>query len=498
MKPFTQLFSFFILLLFSSSAFAEFIEEPLIIKEQYPSKDAVELTADDVARFAVLRSLNIQVAQTDFSIKTQDITESLARYDTNLTANAFYEWEEEEQPTVILGNRSITGHLDASLKKKTPFGLEVELFHETQRNSTNSAFSAINPVYESHAGLEIRQALLQNFFGIVDRSEVNLVKLDVSQFREEVLDQIETIVFDSRTAFWSYVETIRFLETQQKGYEFSKDFYEIVKKQLDTGLSELPDFYAAEANLREKIQNILDAQLQVKIAMNELKLQLSYYDELAPKQELTFTDVKVSFDEVMDTAMKYRRDYKQKLIDIESSGIQIKVDRMKKLPQLDGVAIYGSNALDEDLVPEQGEVFGFNHARYYVGFELSYPLENRQAKADEQRSQLELKKAKLELEQLTQQIQVDVENVYKEITISNEKVRQAIKIAELQKKKLEEELKQYRVGRSSSKIIIDYQNDALDAETGKIEAFVEYEIAKDLLLFTQNRLLEALDLTVKL
>ncbi len=494
-------FTIFLLVLFASQTcflFAEGIEKPAMLNEQFPPLEADKVTANDVARMALLKSLDIQVTKLDYSARKTDIMKEKARYDTQLTAEATYDWEKEQQPTIILGEKTITSRVSARLSKKTAVGLEVDVFHESQRNSTDSAFAALNPNYEAHAGVEVRQPLLRNAFGIIDRSEIQQVRLDVRGFKEEVIDNIEQIVFETREAYWTYVKELRLLAARKEAYTIAEKFYDIVKKQLDTGLSELPDFYASEANLRDRIQNILDAQLASQVSMNDLKLLLSYEEDVIPSEDLKFREVNVSLAEVMKNIIESRRDYKQKLIEIESKGLNVKVNKMRKLPQLDVFATVQTNAFDENLKPTEGEIFGFNHPRYFIGFDLDYPLENREARAGTEKAKFELKQAKLELERLIQEIILEIENVYKELQVSQQKFKQAIKIEELQREKLKEESKQFKVGRSSSKVMIDYQDDLLDAKTDKIEAFIEYEKAKDKVLRTQNKLLEQLDLVVEI
>ena len=472
-------------------------EKPAILNQDIPGLQGRALTADEVARLAMLKSLDIKIAKLGYEAKETDILDVKSQFDINLEANASYEQVREEQPSIVIGDRSITGRADVKITKKTALGLETEIFYQNQRNSTNSSFASLNPNYESHAGITLRQPLLKNAFGVIDRSQVKIVKLDVSQFREETLDLIAQSIFDAREAYWNYLEEAALFEVREKGYQIAKDFLEVTHNQLQTGASEKQDFYAAEANLRRRLQELLRAHLEAKIAMNRLKLLLSDLSDVLPSEELKLSVINASLEDVVTEAMTRRRDYKRKKMNLESKGVELRMNRMKRWPDLDAIGTYGNNSLDRDHKNTQGELFGFNHPTYFLGFELKFPLQNRSARAAARRSNAEKQKAIFELEKLEQQILLEAEDVFKELLITQEIALQARDIEALESQKLEEEMKLFKVGRSSSKTVIDFQDDLLAAQTSKTEAFVAYEKVKDKLLLTQNKLLDSLGLVAK-
>ena len=67
---------------------------------------------------------------------------------------------------------------------------------------------------------------------------------------------------------------------------------------------------------------------------------------------------------------------------------------------------------------------------------------------------------------------------------------QTAAVESLQKQKLEEEEKQFKRGRSTSKTIIDYQEDVIEAENSRIVAALDYHKAIERFYRVQNKLLE--------
>jgi len=470
-------------------------ERPAALAADAAPLKGSSVNAHDVARLALLEGLNIKISDLDLSAKEMEETATKTRYDTTFAAEGAYTWEEEQQPSIVLGERNIVGLGKAGLSKQFPLGLEAELYYEAKRNSSTSSFSSFNPNYESHSGLRVRQPLAKNFLGLIDRSEVERVRLDISRFQEETLARVEQFVFEARQAYWDYLRDVKLFRLVDENLSLSQQFFDVTRNNLETGLAEEQDLYAVEANVRNRINDLLTAQLNAQLSMNKLKLSLYHQQDLIPVKGEALPDDPVTLEGLMLDALETRRDYRAKLLTLESQGIAVKVQKMNRLPDFDLIAEVGSNALDRDHKNAQGEIFGFNHNRYFLGFELSIPLENRTARADYKIARIDEERITLELEHLAYRIQLEIEDAYRELLTHREQVEQARAVEALQRKKLQAEEKQFRVGRSSSKTMIDYQEDSLLAQITALRSQIAYEKAKDNLLFAQHQLLQKLGLT---
>lgn len=472
-------------------------ERPFLLEEPIADRNGWPLSADSAARYALLKSLQIRIAQTELAARQMDLVAEKAKYDTTVELSATYEHEREEQPSRVFGDRTLTGRLEGDVAKKLPLGTTIETFYQNQRNSSNSAFATLSRNYESHAGITLRQSLLENAFGRIDRAQVNLVRLDISQFEEKTLEKIEKAVFEARQAYWDYARDVASLEAEKQAYELAREFYEITRDQLETGQAEEADYYAALANVARRTKDVLTAHLNAKMAMNRLKLILAYPGDILPTQMPQRRPLKVTLDDLLHQAMAHRRDYHAKVLELEAKGMEVRVAKNRLLPALTATATAASNALDRDMWNTQGEIWGMNHPTYFLGFELSFPWENRSARAARTKAELEEERARLELRDLQHQIYTEVSDAYQGLLTAHAIAVQAEKMEELEREKLAAEMRLFRVGQSMSKTIIDYQQDLVEAQKAKIAALADYEKARDKIFFVQHRLLEALGLTVE-
>lgn len=463
-------------------------------ENNFAALTGLPVTIEKISEIAFERSLQAEILRASLRIKETELQEALGRYDLHLKNQTSYDWSEEQQPITVMGEKTITGLWNFSAAKKTSVGLEAELYHENQRNSTSSSFSALQPNYESHMGLRLRQPILNNGFGYGDRGEIRLIQMSIERMGLKTADRIENLVAEARELYWNLLKASLFFQADAEGRAIARKFLAITQDHMDTGIAEDGDLYAAEANFKTKSQDALRTRLQFLLLNNELKLLLSQQTDFMPRDEAALHTESHDVNALKTEAKSLRRDLKQKQNELEAAETAFKAARVNLLPHLDLFGTLGSNALDRNQENPQGELFGFNHMTYFGGVEFSLPVENRKARALLKRARESREKIRLEIRHLEALIDLQIESVYAELETLAQIAAESAAIEELQKKKLVFEQEQFKNGRSSSKTVIDYQNDFILARKRRGNAFIEYLKAKDRLKRAQNSLLLSLGL----
>ena len=115
---------------------------------------------------------------------------------------------------------------------------------------------------------------------------------------------------------------------------------------------------------------------------------------------------------------------------------------------------------------------------YFVGLNLSIPIRNRVAKADQYRSELEYRQAELRLEQLKKQIRIEVRNAQYALEQSRARVEAARKARDLAQRTFEITQKEQTLGAGSNYQTMTAQHDLALAELDLVTAMTTYEKAK--------------------
>jgi len=462
-----------------------------------PFQGSEFLTLDDVTRLALARNLDMTIARLENAAERYETGIAQSVYDTRFEMRGDYVHNRQQRASVVLGDRELEGEIGVALTKKLPIGTAVTLEGATQRISTNSAFTSQPRYYESYGEVAVTHPFLKNSFGYLDRKRIKQIKLDVTKFDYATADRIEGSLSEVRRHYWDLKFTYENLISRRKALRKAQDFLKITRDKLEIGLTEKPDVYAAEANVRKRVLEVLEARNGFLSSSFGLKvlLNLPEIERIVPVQEPKFAVWHMDFERELAVSYEKRRDLKQMQLSLETQEIERKIRKNELLPQLDFEGRYTSFGLDRELASSEGEVFGFHHLQYFGGLTLTMPLELRAERGRYQQAKLGLQIFQKQIDRLKLRVAHETDDSIRQLQLAIESVRQTREIEQLQRKKLDEEEKNFNRGRSDSKTIIDFQEDVIRAETDAIRALVDYEKAVENYLRTTNQLLDRIAAT---
>lgn len=455
------------------------------------------LSIDEATRLAVADNLDIQMVRLEREGTQKDTQIADGVYDTQMELAGTYSQDKAERASLVSGSRELEGIVQVGFQKKIPLGTDVGVSVGTIRRSSSSSFTTLDRNYSSFMEVSVTQPLLRNFFGYIDRKQIEQVKINVKKFDYETLDRIESSVIGIRNQYWDLVFAYEDLKAKLDALGKAQDFFRITKEKLDIGTAEEPDVYAAEANVRNRVVQALEAETQLNTHSYSLKVLLGgiQVDLILPSDRPEFKVIEVQYEAALSEAMEQRRDLKQMELSIEDQVIERKIKWNERLPELEFAGTWASTSLDREMASSQGEVFSGNHPQYFGGVTMTSNLELRAERGSYSQAEYELARLRRELEKLKLVIGQELDKSYRTLKLAEERVRQTREIENLQRKKLTEEEKDFNVGRSDSKTIIDFQDDVIKAETEAILALVDYVKAVDGFYRSKHTLLEWVGVT---
>jgi outer membrane protein TolC len=192
-------------------------------------------------------------------------------------------------------------------------------------------------------------------------------------------------------------------------------------------------------------------------------------------------------------AQQNRPELAESDIDLVNRQISRRAARNALLPSLSLVGFYGGSGLAGPLNPlcpdctssvpvDFSGAFrnAFNNSSpdYYIGMNLSIPIRNRVAKADQYRSELEYRQAELRSEQLKKQVRIEVRNAQYALAQTGARVEAARKARDLAQRTFEITKKEQELGSGSSYQTLSAQRDLALAELDLVGAMTTYQKAK--------------------
>jgi outer membrane protein TolC len=451
----------------------------------------IGLSIEDVNRLAIDQNLDIKLAKIDAEYAKENIKSAKSVFDILLEAGSSYTDDELASTSAYLGDKSLEAEYNFGISKKLPTGTTIEADLVHSRDYSDSEMVTVNPAHESSLQLTLRQPVGKNFFGLEDRGKVKIATLNYEQINLESLDRIETALANCQMAYWNLVYTYKAMELNNDMLNRAQHLYEIYQDRFDRGIAEEPDLYASEANVGISKITCEVAENRILNASNLLKVYLNVdtQESLKPIDALEAPYADADYIEHLKDAIAKRRDYRAALKNVEAQNVNLVIKKNNLWPEIDLVATYERNGIDREGKKSLENVADEDNSKYYLGVDVSMPLENRSARAQKKQAELLKKKALINLKKLELEIASELDERVRQVNLDAERIRKWEKIVKLQSQKLDSEEEMVKYGRSSSDILVRYQNDLLDAQMSLVGAYLDYRLSRIKLELAKNSIL---------
>jgi outer membrane protein len=226
-------------------------------------------------------------------------------------------------------------------------GTQFQLTFDNTRASTNLGFDLFNPYDQSSLTLQITQPLLNGFGKLPNERYIleakNTVKVGESQLSEQVMTTLTQVAND----YWELVFARENVKVEQVAVAADQQLYENNKKQLQIGTMAPLDVITAQSQLATDQQALVQAQttqlldettLLTAITKDALAADLKGIEIVPTTPIFTPTEQNISLDDAVHEAWQKRPELQQAELNLKNAGIEIKATKNALLPQ---VNLYG-------------------------------------------------------------------------------------------------------------------------------------------------------------
>ncbi len=436
------------------------------------------ISLPEVLRLALRNNFDIRLARTDQEINSYFLEKARAAYDTLLTGGFDYTHDNFRQSSDYLGSQNKTADYGVKLTKTIPWGTELSLEFANRYQSTDSTFATLNPSTDSSLKVALRQPLLKNFGGKLTRGKIDLTRINVDNLNLAAWQRMELSLAEAARTYWDLVEIQAEVLLEEKMEERARYLFELSQRQLKMGMLEKVDLVAAEANLKIRESELIFDREELITISRRLKYLI---DDRSPELilpadilALPSNPVFAQFPESMTLALQNRWDYLRALQELQADDINLNLKENSRWPEVDLIASFARNGLSDKWSAAARDIFEEDNPQYYAGIQFSYSLEDRLAGSEFRQAELEKARSIIVIKQIEREIYTRVDEQLRGARVSLELARRENYIQSLQQKKLTEEEKRFKYGRSNSKTVIDYQNDLLLSQLQANKALTVY------------------------
>lgn len=331
--------------------------------------------------------------------------------------------------------------------------------------SSSWDFSFSQPLLRG-AGIEVNTAALET-------ARIN-EKINILSLKSTISDTITSAI----TAYRSFVEAQKQLEINRQSLERAGELLEVNKALIAAGRMAPVEIVQTQADVANKefsltqAENALDAS---RLALVKV-LDIDKYTRIVPVERMETKVVRPDIARCQELALQHRRDYLQALLNMKISELDLVLAENDRLWDLSLDGGYGISSADYDRVR------GFyrpstnaNRSAWDLGLTLSIPLYGDLTREQAvPRAETNLEKAKIALEELKDNIEIEVLDAVRDVEMKLRQVELARLARELSEKKLDIEKEKLKAGRSTNFQLVSFQNDLILVQSGELNAIIAY------------------------
>ncbi len=435
--------------------------------------------------------------------------------DPTLTSNLEYEATTTPSTSAFTGStpvQSTNTTFNFGYTQGFLTGTQLGVTFNNMRGTNTNPFNTYSPLINTSFRATATQHLLQGFgWGINGRFIVqakNDRRITDSAFRQQLLytvNQVENI-------YWGLVSAYEDEQAKERALAQSTQLTSDNRRQLQIGTLAPLDVVNSDSAVATDKQalvasqsNLTYQQLIMKQAIaRELTDPVLMAAPVVPTDRVgldRLPEEDMTVDDLVQQAYANNPQIEQAVLSMKNNEITMKAEKNGLLPTVDAYAFYGASAVSGSQsqyldcaalgafggtgcsfpTVGYGTAVGnlFNNATpdKGVGVNITIPLRNRVAQADQARSQMEYRQAQMRLQQLYTQVRIQVINGQYALTNDRAQVGAAQAGRDYSAQSLEAEQKKFKLGASTSALVLQQQRNLATAENSLISATAAY--AKD-------------------
>ena len=404
-------------------------------------------------------------------------------------------------PSVTTG----TGAFSVSYVQAFSTGTSFTLQYGVQRQGSTQRHLLYDPAFTPGFTATISQQLANGFGFAVNRALIYVAQNEQKIERESFRQSVMAALVSAQNAYWDLVAAQGAVRSAEEAVAVAEQLERESRKQLEIGTMAQLDVVSAQSQVASSRRDLIVAQTNEQNAELTLKSMISRSlnepfasaaivtaDALPDPEETTIPPL----EEASALAMQNRPE-----ISIAEGNMKSQMDAMPfirnaLLPNINVFGLITTVGLYDVFGTSLSYAFHFRYPEVAFGMQISFPIRNRQAQADQVRSRLELKQAKDTLVRSKSSVEVDVQNAVIALKQSKAQVAAAHEALRLEQQKLEAEQIKLASGLSTSYNVILVQRDLFAAELADVQARNAFAKARVTLAQATGSVLESSHVTL--
>lgn len=433
-----------------------------------------ELTLEQCIARALARNFTLEIGRYAPEIAKDGIEIAKGGYQPQLSVTGAT--GESSSP----GSDSRSSNVRVGVTQELYTGTTLSASSRLDRSSSDPAFSSLNPAYDADLTLSARQSLLRGFGTEVNRASLNRARIGLDRANLDYKATALDVIQDTENAYYNLAFAREQLAVRNFSFALANRLYEEAKVRREVGVATDLDVLQAEVGVANARRNVILAEQSVKDRQDALLALIGQFQLDEALGSVRFAEVSEAtpvFASSYQLAKQNQPDYLSSQAAIEQLKLDLKIAKDDSKPDLTvgaALGLSGTNGSGKDAF---GDALDRQNHSWQVDFAFNYPWGQTSGKARYRQSLAGLSREQVRLKQIEQNIELQVRSAVRSVETNLESVKIATLAAKLSEQQYQLENAKFQAGQSTSRRVLEAQNDLETARVNELQAKVSLQNA---------------------
>jgi outer membrane protein TolC len=286
------------------------------------------------------------------------------------------------------------------------------------------------------------------------------------------------IVYSALAACWDYYGAKERFKIRQESVDIAQKLLQMNKERVRLGKMAKSELMEAEAGLAKRKSWASSAGQNLVSAMNTIKSFISVSDgdvevDLDLSDAVDGSEPEPNFDASMSNALELRPEYLSAKQKIQKEKLLISYAENQRWPQLDLSGSYGLNGLGGSAGDAWDDSIESDHPSWKIGLSLTIPLGGgTKSRSELTAAEYRKRQALLELKSIEVQVANIIDTAVRNVYATQEQMEHYRTAREIEERLLKIEVEKFRGGKSTSRYVLEKEDDLHYAKEAELESVV--------------------------
>lgn len=426
-----------------------------------------ELTLEQCIARALQKNFDLEISRFGPQIAADGIIVAQGGYEPQLSVTGAT--GENSSP----GTDSKSSNLRVGVTQRLYTGTTVSASSRLDRSSSDPAFSTFNPAYDADLTLSVRQSLLSGAGTAVNRANIERAEIGLQRAHLDYKSQVLNVIQDTENAYYNLAYAREQLVVRNFSLTLARKLFDEAQTRRDTGVATDLDVLQAEVGVANARRNVILAEQAVKDRQDALLALIGQFELEAALGTVRFSEVTEAtpvFASSYLMAKQNQPDFLSSQAAIEQLRLDLKLAKDAARPDLTVGAALGLSGTNGSGSDAFADTFDRQNHSWQVDFAFNYPWGQKSDKARERQSLAALSREQTRLRQTEQTIELQVRSAVRSVETNLESVMIAAQASALSQKQYELEKAKFDAGLSTSRRVLEAQDDLESARVSELQA----------------------------